>query len=42
MEKCLILNKGEDDEADEQCLKFYNIVKWSAIVLCKKNDISVV
>jgi hypothetical protein len=30
MEACLIkFNKGKDDEG---CLKFYNILKWSATV----------
>ena len=30
MEECLIsMNKDEDDEG---CLKFYNILKWSATV----------
>jgi len=33
MEVCLInFNKGEDDEG---CLKFCNILKWSAIVRAK-------
>jgi len=40
MEECLIsMNK---DEVDEGCLKFYNILKWSATVQGKLPHVSVV